>query len=289
MKKMFFALLLSCAFGLPFLPAAQAAPPPVIPVKACGVSASGNAQGAEADAQKKAVEKVLSKRMMPNADPSSVYQKIFGNFKSYAGTPEVKVKKSVGTELQLYSSVPVKVARMNADVREMVGALQRKNGDAETGFLLRVRGLPAAQQGAAQGQATKAIGDTFENIGFYRSEAQEELSGILDAHAGEDCPAFLASIRKILHQDYPEVTTAVIGEVDISSIRKDDDGTTVDGTIYLCGVDMLKGDGTTYADFRETYTMREKDEKDALDFFLYKAGLNAARQLADRTLSYWEK
>ena len=290
MKRIFSLLLLACFLTIAVQATAQAAPPPVIPVKACGVSSGGNVQAAAADAQKKAVEKVLSKMMMPNTGASSVYQRILGNFTSYAGLPEVKAKKNVGTELQLYSNVPVKVARMNADVREAVGALQRQHGDSQTGFLLRVCGLPADKQAAAQGEATKALGDTFENIGFAREDVLDELKGTLDAHAGEDCATFLSSVRSVLHQDYPEITTAVIGEVDISNITKDADGTTVDGTIYLCGIDMLKGEcGTTYADFRETYSMREKDEKDAIQFFLYKAGLNAARQLEDKTLTYWQK
>ena len=279
-------LLVFCCF--PILPIAQAAPPPVIPVKACGVSANGNAQAASVDAQKKAVEKILSKMMMPNSDASSIYQKILGNFKDYAGKPDVKAQKNVGSELQLYSTVPVKVAHMNADVRDAVGVLQRNHKVNKTGFLIRVCGLPdAKQRDNAQGNVTGAVGDTFENIGFSRI-AIDDAKSILDAHTSDDCPTFVSSVRGVLHQDYPEITTAVIGEVDISEIAKDADGVTVNGTIYLCGIDMLKGEGTTYADFRETYSMREMNEKDAMEFFLYKAGLNAARQLEDRTLSYWQ-
>lgn len=287
-KQWLATLFAACCLSLP-LAAAEAAPPPFIDVKACGVSAAGDEAAARADAQRKAVEKILSKMLARNDDPSSVYQKVLANYRAYTTAPDVTTKKNGAGGLELYSKITVKLADLHADVVKSVSTLQQKHGDAQTGFLLRVRGLQAGTEDTGQKKVTTVIETTFQNLGFQTSSALDELAGTMKAHADEDYGTFTSNIGAVVHRDYPEITNAVLGEVDVEEIVQDSDGVTVRGTIRLTGVDMLRGDtGTPFAAIEESYTLRDLDTSKVLDLFLYKAGLNAARALEDRTLSYWQ-
>ena len=289
MKRWFAVLCAACCLSLSLAVTVEAAPPPFIEVKACGVSPAGDEAAARADAQRKAVEKTLSKMLARNDDPASVYQKMLANSRAYATAPDVTSKKDGDGGLELYSKVTVKLADLHTDVVKEVSALQRKHGDAQTGFLLRVRGLPAGMEDTGQKKVTTVIETTFQNLGFATDNALDELAGTMKTHAGEDYGTFTSNVGAVVHRDYPEITNAVLGEVEVEEIAQDADGVTVRGTIRLTGIDMVRGtQGTPFATAEEAYTLRDIDMTKVLDLFLYKAGLNAARSLEDQTLTYWQ-
>lgn len=269
------------------MPSPVASAADVIMVKECGVSAAGNSQQAVTDAQKKAVARILSKMIAVNESPGSVYQKISQQYQCFAGKPEVTARQLNGAGLELYCKVPVKATAMHDMVRSEIQQLQQKHGDAVTGFLLRVTGIPEAE--IARKQAKNIMETTFQNMGFQTSDALDEMTDAIAKYDGKSYEEYQSGISQQVRQDYPEIINTVVGQIEIHDIASDEAGTTVSGDIQLTVFDMLDTQHTKpFTFFRESYAMRGKDRQQAIELFIYKAAMNASRNLEDQTLLYWQ-
>ncbi len=271
------------------LPAAQAAPPALVSVNSCGVSAAGSETEAAVDARDKAAAKILKKMMAPDAHAGSVYQRLLSQSASYAEELRVVSKENKGGKVYLYSQVQVNAQRMHEDMQAMVKALQQNHGDAQTSFVIRVKGISddAARQ-KFQSEEAKIFNTTFQNTGFATSST-DELVGLLKAKPQGTFMDFARQYSDRIRQDFPEIGNLVLGEVVITRNETDANGTTVEGSVHLQQIDFLKsGAGRPYSEVQELFTARDTDPGRAMEILCYKVGLNASRMAAMKTLAYWQ-
>lgn len=290
MKKIPILAIWACFFAALLCMPQLAEAADSVQVKVCGESFFNEAD-AVTDAKQKAATKVLKKMLGSDDDPDSVYQQILSNGSSYIDGVHVFSKEAKDGKYLLFSQVDVNAKRMHDDVQKKVQNLQKKNGDAQTSFLLRVQGLPDGQRLFSQKKLSVIFNTTFQKTGF-QTTSVDELLELIKAKQGDIFPMYWTTFCQKIHQDYPEVGNLILGEVVVTENVTDANGTTISGIVQLIGVDYLKNkkltDGTQYAFVQERFTARDTDPQRALEIFLYKVGLNTSRAVAAKTLSYWQ-
>lgn len=283
MKKLFLVL---CAVLLCFMvvPSVSYAESPTVTV--CGESATGNQSEALNDARKKAVGRVLSKMILPNQDPGSLFQKILARYKEFTSEPKISEKRTDGKSLYLISRVVVDAKRLHETVESETRKSQDKNMDAEACFLIRIEGLPSNLSTKGWQIVHMAYNDSFEQLGFRIADSSDELSNEIENIYVSSYEDFCQKLMEKIKSNHPEITVAVIGKIVTNLEQNDETGVLVHADVKIRSVDMVKEH--TIADFADAYEMKRMTEQEAQTAVLFKVALNSAPALADKTLAYWK-
>lgn len=283
MKKIFAAFLF--AFML-MIPALSFAEPANVKVTVCGEATAGNVQNAEIDAKKKAVGRVLSKSLTPNRDENSLFQNLINRYGEFVVGLKVLDKKTEGGKLYLVSVVEVKTAQLNEALRSKVTEAGEMEKDSEVCFLIRLKGVDAGGEVAGGRVVYNAYKDSFEQLGFKIASYEDEILQEFQRSRKLDFNSFSRSLENKIKQDYPGITVAVIGEIAVTPLQKDDAGLLVATEAHIRSIDMLRG--KEIAAFTDSYQIKWPDEKEAYMLGFHKTAVNSAAALADKTLFYWQ-
>ena len=267
----FFAAWMCCAA----LPAEAGAEPVMITV--CGESKNGDAAAAEVHAQKLAVGRVLSKIILPDRDPSSIFQAILNDYKKYAGKMKVEKKRTHEGTLYLIGKVPVDAEALRKAAESSIGSKQENHLDAEACFAIQVTG--ADDPAKARLAATKTYQYVFDGLGLQATGADEVEHLLASGMSG-------AALAQRVMQDHPEITSLVQGDIKLVEVNAS--ANLWRAEIHITASDMLKN-GQVYADFDDVYEIKAKNRAEAQELLVQKSAYNSSRVIADRTLDYWRK
>lgn len=266
MKIFKWLLLASCLFFLSLTETAEA----FETVQVCGVAA--NESQATEEAKRQAVEKILVRFLAPSRDPNSDFQKLASRYREFVGSVEVFKKQKANGKISLYSRVKVDAEKIQSELKNSGQIAQDSNEDLEACFLIRVVGS------SDNSRVYRTCNDTFQRLGFRVTNSDEVLTQ-LDG----DSERFFDRLTQLVYQDFPEITLAVIGEVEVE--RSGADG--ANSIIHLRAIDMLNR--RVIADFHETYHARGSNSDESMMLALDKAAMNASETLAEKSRIYFRK
>ena len=285
MNKLFTALMLiSLVFFA--LPTFTLASPANVKVTVCGESA-GDVEAAKLDARKKAVGRVLSKMISPNRDKDSLFQQLINRQKDFTGELKILDKKTEDGRLYLVSLVEVKTALLQDALTSKIGEAGNKEQDSEVCFLIRLKGVDTAGEIAGGRTVYNAYKDAFEQLGFKIAAYEDEILREFQHSRKLDFNSFSRALENKIKLDFPGITIAVIGEIDVTLLQKDEMGQLVATKVYIRALDMLRQ--KEIAAFTDSYQIKWPDAKEAAMVAVHKSAINSSAALADKTLSYWQK
>ena len=136
-----------------------------VDVQVKGVSQNGDVIEAMHDAQRKAVQRMLSCMIAADDNPQSLYQQILSGYVSYSKKPVIIRKQMVGGKLYLLSKVTVDSDKLRERLKSEVAQKQRQRYD-NVAFVVRIQGVPENERQARQNSLQKVFSTTFKNIGL---------------------------------------------------------------------------------------------------------------------------
>ena len=270
MKISFWALIMSCLF---FLSGFQiAAAESMVAVQAVGVE-SNESQAVES-AKRQAVEKILARFLAPSKDPNSDFQKISARYREFVNGFEISKKQKANGKLSIYSKVQVDAEKIQSTIQSLGKSAQESNEDLEACFLIRVVGSND------NARVYRACNDSFQRMGFRVVNSDEVLTQIDGDSSSEK---FFDRLTQLVYQDFPEITMAVIGEIEVE--KSGEDG--ANSIVHLRAIDMLSR--RVIADFQETYRARGSNSDESIMLVLDKSAKNSSETLADKSINYFRK
>ena len=285
MNRLFFAVVVAVSVCFGTYCGCDAAPADV-KVVVCGEARVGEEAKAEVDARQKAVGRVLTKMLTPNKDPNSLFQQMVRREKEFTGELNVMEKKEDGGKVYIISSVLVKSGSLQEALNSSISKVQEREQDSEACFLIRLRGISTAEELAGGRTVYNAYKDSFEQLGFKIVGWEDELFQEFKSYKDDDFATFSHSLEDKIKQDFPEITVAIIGEIEVTPISQDGAGLLVGGNVNIRSLDMLRQ--KEIATFADTYQIKWPDPKEAGMVVVHKSAINSATALADKTLSYWQ-
>ena len=253
----------------------------VVTVSVCGVAADQNA--ALENAKKLAVEKVLTRFVAPNQDPTSEFSQLSKNYNEFVISADVFKKQKSKKQISLYTRVQVDAGKIQSLLTSRGKSAQQMQEYLEACFLIRVTGLTNDRE-LKSGESTvyKVCSDTFQRLGFRVTNSDEALMSMEEESSSEN---FFRHLLDLVDEEFPEITLAVVGEVKV-----DKTGSAgsfgADTYIHLRAVDTLSR--KTIADFEEVYRSRGNSDSDAVRLALEKAAMNASETLAEKSRVYFK-
>lgn len=258
-----------------------------VTVQVCGISAGNDEGKAMADARQKAVKRILSQILSPSDAPDSLYQQILSQYACYSRDGKVVQKTCRDGQLYVIESVQVDADAMAAAVKTHIAGQQQAADEEKLCFAARIRGLAPQETRKAEQGLANIYGTTFQNLGF-ASKRSDELMLAAARETAATPQQFMDDMVAMARDDI-EITTAVIGDIDIQTMAEDEASTTLHANVRMRAISLLHDRETVVADFSESYDMKQSSREKALEMLIYKIGMDTSRDLADRTLSYWNK
>lgn len=287
--KQCFLLLFLIGLGISWTNVCMAAQTQYVTVTVCGEAKLSEQrmihENAYENAKQKAVRKVLGRLITPSDDSNSTFQNILREYKDYVGSVRiVKEEKSQGM-LYLISKVEVDFQALQSAVKSAVKQEGKEEVDDTIYFFIRVKGFASeTEKNNAQVEVARIYNDTFQSLGFV-SGNEDQQNRLLSQQNEESFDLYVQNLESAL-QERVEVVLAVIGEIEIIPLIKDDVGCSVKSILRIRAIDLAEH--KKIAEFKDAYELRRSTEKEAKKFILDKSAFNSSRALAKETLAYWQ-
>lgn len=266
------------------------------------VIASGDSlKDASEQARKKGVQQVLSYLLdRSQAGAQQKFERLLAGYSQYTGSVNIVQKKTQGGKTFLKAKVPVDVQKIQDSLSSSIQKVQERNGLQEACFLIRVTGIPEHDAQIKEREVLDNYADIYGGMGFEVDKSDTILNY-----------ADKASVSRMPYEEYKarmhefvannvNITLAIIGSVDITSVSKDDAGVLKKGNVHVeafsaqqninANMDNLAQSQTQFkkiAEFQDEYLVKDSDENKAVTAILEKAAVNSARTLGNAILSAW--
>ena len=183
--------------------------------------------------------------------------------------------------LSLVARVLVDFDALEADVKKLVKSENDRpqHHDDRIAFFVRVLGMDVDAFKVLQ-----RYHETFSSLGFKMDTVDEEVAA-MQTYSSQSYLEYVKSMQADI-EERPEITVAVIGEIDVAPARTDAAGCTADGVVHITALNFM--DHQVIAEFSDRYQLRRSNEAEACSFVLEKAAWNSAKSLAADTLRYWQ-
>lgn len=232
------------------------------------------------EAKCKAVEKALASVVASADAGQDVFTAIRDKYQKYVLSVQLVKEQQVSGHISLVAKVVVDFDTLEADIRKVVRRENNKQRDDTVGFFIRGTG-PSTDEFMILQRYHK----TFSDIGFKTINVDEEIAA-MQKYSGKTYPEYVKEMQKEI-EEQPEITIAVIGEIEVIPNNVDEVGCTVDSIIRITAINFV--DHQVIAEFNDRYRLRRKTEAEAYKFILEKAAFNSSKGLAADTLKYWQK
>lgn len=237
------------------------------------------------DAKQKAVRKVLGRIIAPSKESGSTFQSVLQQYKSYVRHIQVIKEEKTKDMLYLISKVEIDFQALQRMVKDAVKEGGKGEADNTIYFFIRVKGFSSDREANnAQVEVARIYNESFRSLGFMPGN-EDEQARLLAQQGALPFDRYVQAIEAAL-QERVEVVVAVIGEIEIVPLLKDDVGCSVKSILRIRAIDLLEH--KKIAEFNDAYELRRSTEKEAYKFILDKSAFNSSRTLAKETLTYWQ-
>ena len=248
-----------------------------VSIKVCGEGA--NETQATENGRQKAVKQVLLKILQDSNNP--IFQQILNNYANFASKLEISKKQKNGSTLYLFGQVLIDPDKIIAAIKAVPKS--SNNGNNVACFFIRVQGInDSAKIGKYQHRIRQISSDAFQRLGF-KTAVTDELNGEIAKLQSVSYEEFYNTMISKIKQDYPEVTVAIIGEVNVSNAGEDAAGFARDSVVRIKAIAVLSN--SQPIDFSESYRVKRTTADEADMMAIEKAAINSAETLASKVLS----
>ena len=279
---LFFSAVVLVLF-LALHPRCQAAPQAIT---VCSeVALSGTTEEARKKAwaavQSQAVQKAVHTIVSDTSSQVGILSSIKDKFQNYVQSTQLLQEQLSAKQITLIAKVTVDVDALERDLSQLVrGENTNQHPDDTIGFYIRVTG---AQENAFT--VLQRYHKDFSDLGFKMVKMDQETNATLK-YQGQSYADYLKAMESEIEQN-PEISLAVIGEIELHPVSVDATACTAAGSVRL--VAMNFADHQMIAEYNDQYTLRRSSEAEAYRFVLEKAALNSSKRLATEILQYWQK
>lgn len=263
----------------------------LVRVNAIGYADIGDRAGAMDDAQRNAVENVLSTMLKPDNSPDSVYQKICDQYDLYIVSFNITSTQDINGALEMNAKVTVNSRDLQAavDAATKPSSAPTSAVDANisnnpsVGVLLRFVGSRNSQQ------ADSLTSDAYRNAMHVKDlnlVVDDDLQGRISGYSALSFEDFSMLMKQYASSSAVGMKFAVIGEVNTDAVLEDDTGVTQKASVRMVLYDLVNN--RHLGDMKEDYFARGTNGAEAEPAVIKKAAAESSRILAQEISRYIE-
>lgn len=261
----------------------EAAAPPEI--RAGGKGATEAA--ALTDMRQAALKKVLGQLTAWSDDPKSPYQQLLGRYLEFVGKEKIEKRGNSPSGCFVLGKVPVNVDLVQSELAKLVTVERKRDEDARTVYLF-IRFMGASHD-ASERRAEQTIlaryNTRLKESGFDVADEDAMLVKLPSYH-GLPYEEFVAQVQKELANEVG-VTVAVVGEICMTAMEEDKQGTTASCDINIKAFDCVHG-FKLITNYEGSDIIRRKTREESGKFLLEKAAITSAKAISDKLVLYWK-
>ena len=240
------------------------------------------------DMQVSTIKKVLAQITSRSEDSASPYQQLLKRYKEFIGSVKVEKKGKTSNGAFVTGRVIVKYPELQDALKKIV---KSANTDEDTRKVYVFVRFVSDGAGESQAQAAESrILDRYitrlnENK-FDVANADEVVKKLSETRS-MNFEKFVEWFKKQSLEN-PEISTAVVGEIRMAQLEKDDEGYTASCEIYIRALDCFEN-FKVIDNYEGSDVLRMNDINRVGQFMLEKAAVTSSKAITDSLVTYWSR